>query len=189
MNAEHARTLEDLTAAIGSLPAPPAEVGEVVRIVARPESGERLVLEVAELAEGGSIPGDRWPRQVLEKPGKYDQSAISVIRADLADLFAEGSDPVLAGDNLHVLLDLSEANLPVGSMLEVGAATVRVTPKAHTGCAKFSARFGLESLKATVLPTLRATRLRGLFFEVVRGGAVRVGDPIRVLSRGSGDLG
>ena len=53
----------------------------------------------------------------------------------------------LAGDQLYVDLDLSADNLPPGTRLAVGSAVIEVTPEPHTGCAKFSARFGSEALR------------------------------------------
>ena len=45
----------------------------------------------------------------------------------------------LAGDNLIVDLDLSEANLPAGSQLAIGSEVViEITDLTHTGCSKFA---------------------------------------------------
>ena len=48
----------------------------------------------------------------------------------------------LAGDQLYVDLDLSEANLPAGARLELGSAVIEITDQPHRGCAKFASRFG-----------------------------------------------
>ena len=80
-----------------------------------------------------------------------------------------------AGDQLYVDLDLGESNLPAGSRLAIGEAIVEVSATPHTGCAKFSARFGLDALRFVSTPNGRAMRLRGMNARVVRGGTVRVG--------------
>ena len=68
----------------------------------------------------------------------------------------------LAGDQLYVDLDLSIENLPAGTRLAVGDAVIEVTPEPHTGCAKFSARFGTEALKfVNKSPGPRAAPARG----------------------------
>ena len=44
---------------------------------------------------------------------------------------------------LYLDLDLSHANLPTGSRIQIGeSAVIEVTAKPHNGCAKFHRRFG-----------------------------------------------
>ncbi len=87
----------------------------------------------------------------------------------------------LAGDQVYVDLDLSVDNLPTGTILRLGEAELEVTAAPHTGCAQFSARFGVEALRATATPEGRRLRLRGINTRVVRAGSVSVGDEVRVL--------
>ena len=56
---------------------------------------------------------------------------------------------------------------------------LEVTEDPHTGCKKFSARFGLEALMFVNSPDGRALNLRGINTRIVRPGTVRVGDAIR----------
>ena len=85
----------------------------------------------------------------------------------------------LAGDQLYVDLDLGEANLPAGTRLRVGEAIVEVSAKPHTGCAKFSARFGSDALRWINGPEGRRLRMRGINARVVSAGVVRPGDAVR----------
>jgi MOSC domain-containing protein YiiM len=85
----------------------------------------------------------------------------------------------LAGDQLFVDLDLSEANMPPGTRLTVGSAIVEITEIPHTGCDKFHKRFGHEATKFVNSPQGRSLRLRGLNARVIRSGSVRMGDVIR----------
>ncbi len=87
----------------------------------------------------------------------------------------------LAGDQLYVDLDLAVDNLPPGTRLAVGMAVIEITPHPHTGCAKFSARFGSDALRFVNSPDGRALRLRGINARVVEAGIVRLGDAIRKL--------
>ena len=87
----------------------------------------------------------------------------------------------LAGDQLYVDLDLSGENLPPGTRVAVGSAVLEVTAEPHTGCKKFAARFGLETLEAFNSPEGRALNLRGINTRVVEAGTVRVGDAARKL--------
>lgn len=74
-------------------------------------------------------------------------------------------------------------NLPPGSRLRVGGATLEVTPKPHNGCRKFRARFGDDALRFVSLPELRPRNLRGIYMRVVDGGEVAPGDAVDVISR------
>ena len=73
----------------------------------------------------------------------------------------------LAGDQLYVDLDLSVDNLPAGSRLAVGDAVIEVTAEPHTGCAKFTRRFGLAAHRWINGRAGQAERLRGICAKVV----------------------
>ena len=69
--------------------------------------------------------------------------------------------------------------LPPGSRLAIGSALLEVSEQPHTGCAKFSARFGSDALRWINSPVGRELRMRGMNARVVRGGTVRAGDAVR----------
>jgi MOSC domain-containing protein YiiM len=85
----------------------------------------------------------------------------------------------LAGDNLIVNLDLSEANMPAGQRLTVGEALLEVTNLPHTGCGKFAERFGPDAVRYINAAERKPLRLRGLYARVLKAGTVRVGDVIQ----------
>jgi MOSC domain-containing protein YiiM len=87
----------------------------------------------------------------------------------------------LAGDQLYLDLDLGGRNLPPGTRIAIGHAVLEVTDEPHTGCKKFSERFGLEALMFVNSPEGRALNLRGINTRVVVPGTVRVGDAARKL--------
>jgi hypothetical protein len=167
-----------LEAGLAALPPAPRDAGIVVLVVARPSPGARELPARCSLAVGIGVARDRWASE------KKDPAAeISVMRADVALLFAHGQELSLFGDNLIVDLDLSARNLPVGTRLRVGGALCEVTKKPHTGCKKFGARAGQDALELTKAPELADQRLRGLYVRVVEPGEVGPGDAIEVLSR------
>ena len=86
----------------------------------------------------------------------------------------------LAGDQVYVDLDLSLENLPTGTLLRLARRMLEVTAAPHTGCSKFTERFGVDALRLTATPEGKSLRLRGINTRVVRGGAVSVGDEIAV---------
>ena len=67
---------------------------------------------------------------------------LAVMRIDVCRMFANGQDPAIAGDNLMVDLDLSDANLPCGSQLRLGGALLEVTAE-PTKTARMIRRHGM----------------------------------------------
>lgn len=159
---------------------PPRDVGSVVLLVARAVDHARSTPERVLLQPNAPLPGDRW--DPANKYGTANQ--LSVMDAGVARAVCNGQDLALPGDNLLLDLDLSEANLPVGSVVAIGAAHCEVTEKAHTGCKLYTQRFGIDAMRLTADEQWKTSRLRGLFLRVLRAGEVAVGDPVRVLSRG-----
>jgi MOSC domain-containing protein YiiM len=58
---------------------------------------------------------------------------------------------------------------------------LEVTAKPHTGCAKFSARFGDDAWRFVNSPVGRELNLRGINVRVVDAGVVRRGSEITLL--------
>ena len=84
----------------------------------------------------------------------------------------------LAGDQFFVDLDLSEGAMPAGTKLAIGSAVVEISDVPHTGCAKFTERFGSDATKWVNTGAGRELRLRGVNARVLVGGAVKRGDAI-----------
>ncbi len=166
----------------------PADLGTVRLIVRRPDVDRREVVDEARLDVEEGLVGDNWRARGNRhtSDGSADPEAqITMMSAHAASAFAGEVDRwPQAGDQLYVDLDISESNLPAGSRLAIGDAEVTISAKPHTGCAKFSARFGKEALRLVSTPEGRALRLRGLNARVVVSGTIRTGDTITVVSRG-----
>ena len=167
------------------LRAPSAE-GAVELIVRRPAVDEREVLAEAELDLVAGLVGDTWSLRGSKRTAdgsSHPAMQLTVMSARVVDLVAGGDRErwPLAGDQLYVDLDLSESNLPAGTQLALGSAVIEVTEEPHTGCAKFSARFGREAHRFVNTREYRHLRLRGLNARVVVPGNVRAGEPIRKL--------
>ncbi|MBA2337798.1 MAG: MOSC domain-containing protein [Acidimicrobiia bacterium] len=84
----------------------------------------------------------------------------------------------LAGDQLYVDFDIGVANLPAGSRLRVGTALIEISAKPHTGCNKFSNRFGADALRFVNGDVGAPLRLRGVNARIVEEGSVRTGDKV-----------
>lgn len=179
------RTTAELEAALAHVRQAPADDGTVDLIVRRPATGEREVLHegVLDLAEG--LVGDNWrergSRHTPDGAAEPDRQ-LNVINARLSRLVAVDPERrALAGDQLHLDLDLSIANLPPGTRLALGSAVIEVTEPPHLGCAKFVERFGREAMRFVNSPTGRELRLRGMNARVVAAGTVRPGDTVTKL--------
>lgn len=177
------RTTAELEAFLDEVRAAPAKVGVVDLVVRRPAPDEREVLAEGHLdiheglvGDGWSTRGSRLTADGLAHPGMQ----LNVINVRLSTFVAvDPARRILAGDQLHVDLDLSEDNLPAGTRLALGSAVIEVTPEPHRGCAKFVERFGGDAMRFVNSPVGRQLRLRGLNAKVVEPGSVRPGDEIR----------
>jgi hypothetical protein len=160
----------------------PSDGGSVQLIVRRPAEDVREAVTQARIDRIDGLVGDNWRARgsTTTPDGAANPDAqLTLMNARAAQLIARARDRwQLAGDQLFIDLDLSAANMPPGTHLEVGSAIVEVTAKPHLGCQKFSRRFGLDALRFVNSEIGRELRLRGVNARVVRPGVVRVGDSV-----------
>lgn len=175
-------TIAELEAALAGLRSTPADGGRVELVVRRPEVGEREILVEGLLDPGVGLVGDTWstrPSRQTADGGPPPGMQLTLMNARMIGLLTSSRDEwALAGDQLYVDLDLGVGNLPAGARLRVGDAVVELSAEPHTGCAKFTQRFGLDAMRFVNSPVGRELRLRGANARVVEGGAVRVGDVV-----------
>ncbi len=174
-----------LDAALPHIDAAPADVGTVALVLRRPASNQREVLATAELNLAEGIVGDSWNQRGSSRTddgGPHPDMQLNLMNARVAATIAQSPERwALAGDELYVDLDLSEANLPPGTRLRLGTAVIEITDQPHTGCAKFTRRFGLDAYRWVNDEPGMARRLRGVNAKVVEEGTVSPGDPIAKL--------
>lgn len=181
------RSLGELAAGLDGVRASPRDGGVLELIVARPAPGERAVLDIGELSLEVGLVGDTWHQRSSSRThdgGPHPDMQLNIINARLSALIAaEGTveHRALAGDQLHVDLDLSERNLPAGTRLAIGGAVVEVTDQPHTGCAKFADRFGRQALRFVNAGPGKELRLRGINARVVQAGTIAAGDVVKKL--------
>jgi hypothetical protein len=168
----------------------PKDGGVLKLIVIRPHTGEREVLESCELSLQYGAKGDRWAHKCWKSlpDGSPDPDVqIAVTNYRVLELLADTDERrALAGDNLCVDLDLSDANLHTGDRLNIGKAILEVTAVPHSGCGKFKERFGEEALAYINSPLGKSLHLRGIYARVVKDGVVCVGDSIAKVGTESG---
>jgi hypothetical protein len=177
-----ARTFVELEVGLDEIRRSPTDHGTLQLIVRRPAVDRREMMEAAELDTEQGLAGDTWRIRGSRRTadGSADPEAqVTVMNARVAALLAGSHDAwSAAGDQLYVDLDLAESNLPAGTRLAIGEVLLEVSAVPHTGCAKFSGRFGVDALRFVSTPEGRELRLRGLNARVVRGGTIRLGDRI-----------
>ena len=151
----------------------------------RPAVGAREILEEGQLDLADGLVGDTWKLRTSRRTADgtpHPDMQLNLINSRLVALVSQDKSRWhLAGDQLYVDFDLSEANAPAGTRLAIGSAVIEVTAEPHTGCSKFVERFGLDAMKFVNASERRDLHLRGINARVVQQGAVRVGDAVSKL--------
>src|SRR5688500_749481 len=119
-------TTPELEAAFDDVRQSPATDGRLDLIVRRPAVDAREVLEAGVLDVEQGLLGDTWTQRSSTRTpdgSPHPDMQLHLINARFSRLIA-GSDEraALAGDQLHLDLDLSGANLPPGARLHIGDA-------------------------------------------------------------------
>ena len=182
------RTMEELEAGLEEIRRSPSEAGTLELIVRRPGVDRREVLDRGELSHDEGLVGDSWKDRGSRRTddgSAHPDMQLNVINARLIGLLAGSKDRwPPAGDQLYLDLDLSHENLPSGTQIAIGEAVIEVTEQPHTGCKKFSVRFGVDALRFVNSEVGKALRLRGLNARVIVPGTIHAGDAVRKLKRG-----
>jgi MOSC domain-containing protein YiiM len=169
-------TTEQLTAGMSSITLSPEDEGPIEMLVVRPTVDERLTPSSVEVSGALGVHNDRWSQGAARD---YPDTQITIINSRLLDLVSGGRERwALAGDNIVADMDLSQANLVPGQKLEIGSAILEITDTPHTGCNKFSGRYGAEALRFVNVGPGKEMRLRGVYARVVQDGTITVGDRI-----------
>ena len=180
-------TWDELEAGLDEIRRAPKDAGELMMIVRRPAVGVRDVLEEGELDPVEGLVGDSWGRRASKRTSDgspHPDMQLNIMGARVVDLVAQDRARwALAGDQLFVDMDLTDANLPPGTRLALGSAVIEVTDQPHLGCEKFIQRFGVDAMKFVNSTIGRELHLRGINARVVRAGRIRVGDLATKLPR------
>jgi hypothetical protein len=174
--------LATLEAGLDQIRASPKDAGCVELICRRPHTEQREVIDEAVLDTGEGLVGDNWLMRGSKSTADgsaHPDMQLTLMNVRSATLIAGAPERrQLAGDQFFVDLDLSVENIPPGSRLKLGDATVEITEIPHRGCGKFSERFGVDALKFVNSEVGRELNLRGVNAKIIDGGVVRRGDAI-----------
>ena len=181
LNVEYLSVTE-LEAGLDHIRQAPKDNGTLKLIVRRPAVDERETMSEGQLDLQEGLVGDTWTIRVSShskdgQPTLYAQ--VTVMNARAIGLLAQTEDRwALAGDQLFVDFDLSEENIPPGTRLAIGSAVIEVSAEPHSGCKKFSARFGVDAMKFVNSPAGQRLHLRGINTKVIQAGTIRIGDVV-----------
>ena len=176
-------TMEELEAGLDEIRQSPKDEGRLEMIVRRPGTDEREVLRESELDLIDGLVGDSWRMRGSSRSADgsaHPEMQLTVMNARLIALVAQSKERwQLAGDQLFIDLDLSAENLPPGTRLAIGSSVIEVTAQPHTGCKKFTARFGRDAMKFVNSAVGQQLHLRGINAKVVQPGVIRVGGVVK----------
>lgn len=176
-------SMEELEKGLEASLQSPREDGRLELIVRRPQVEEREVISQGRLDLAAGLEGDNWQARgsTTTPDGSADPEAqVTLMNSRVIHLLTQSKDQwPLAGDQFYVDMDLSEDNLPAGTRIAIGSAVVEVSAKPHTGCKKFSERFGVDALKFISMTENKPLRMRGINARVVQSGEFKTGDLIR----------
>ena len=173
-----------LDAALPHIQQAPADEGVLELIVRRPGKGQREILSEGILSPAYGLQGDNWRQRgssATANRSAHPDMQINMMNSRVTAAVAQDrSRWPLAGDQLYVDMDLSEANLPPGTRLSIGSAVLQITAEPHLGCKLFVERFGRDAVMFVNSDIGKQMHLRGLNARVVQGGEIAVGDPVSV---------
>ncbi len=174
-----------LAAALPKVLAAPQTGGEIRLLCARPKPNQRNFPDQLSFNRAVGVVGDfeaSRPWLMLEDGSPDPRNQVSIMSSRVLDLVWQGRTPrAHPGDNIAVDLDLSYANLPTGTLLQVGTAVLRVSDEPNDGCAKWKVRLGKAAYDWVRTCDNRPYRLRGLFCSVEQDGIVVLGDKVAKL--------
>ncbi|GGF56089.1 hypothetical protein GCM10011402_05070 [Paracoccus acridae] len=179
-------TLGDLARALPHVLAAPKDDARADCLCFRPGFNQRAFPDQLTLTRAEGIPGERWmtaPWLKLPDGSPDPRIQVSILPRRVMDaVWLDRENTLHPGDTIICDLDTSEANLPVGTLLQVGTAVLRVSDVFNDGCVKWKVRYGQAAKDWITAPGHPELRLRGILCSIEQDGKVALGDPIRKLA-------
>ncbi|WP_229804442.1 MOSC domain-containing protein [Neogemmobacter tilapiae] len=165
--------------------AAPKDGGTVEMLCFRPAFNKRDFVESLTLTKAHGVPGERWekaPWLRLADGRPHPGIQVSILPRRVLDLvWRDRANTPHPGDTFICDLDMTEANLPEGQLLQIGEAVLRVSDVFNDGCVKWKARYGKPAYDWVRAPENRPLRLRGVLCSIESDGIIRNGDRLTVL--------
>lgn len=174
-------TLPELNSALSHVLAAPKTNAPILGLCLRPTIGQRVFPERINMTKATGIPGERWvvtPWLKLADGSPDPRIQVSILQSRVMDLVWQDRSQPHPGDSIIADLEMSEANLPVGTLIQAGTAVLRVSDVWNDSCAKWKVRYGKDAYDwVRANPSLR---LRGILCAVEVDGVVGLHDRLRI---------
>jgi hypothetical protein len=178
-------TAAELAAALPAILAAPRDGGVTRLLCSRPGPNARAFPQTLTFTRATGVAGDfehARPWLTLADGSPDPRNQVSITPWQVLELVWRDRDRVPhPGDNIAVDMNLTAANLPVGTLLQAGNAILRVSDEPNDGCVKWKVRYGRAAYDWITHPDHLPLRLRGLFCSVEQDGDMRLGDTLRCL--------
>lgn len=175
--------LTDLNAALPQVMACAKTDAAISCLCLRPDRGTRAFPDRLILTQAQGVVGDRWLTTAwLTLPdGSPDPRVqVSILPQRVLDLvWTDRENTPHPGDQIVADLNMSEENLPIGTLIRAGSAVLRVSDEPNLGCVKWKVRYGADAL--TWVESHPTLRLRGVLCSVEQDGIVNLQDRLQVL--------
>ncbi len=175
-------TAEALDQALSHVLAAPKDGAVVEMLCLRPAYNQRRFVDRISVTRAHGIPGERWataPWLRLADGSPDPGIQISILPRRVLDLvWRDRENTPHPGDTFIADLDMTEANLPAGSLLAVGTAVLRVSEVFNDACVKWKVRYGVAAKAWITADGHKPLRLRGILCSVERDGTIANGDRI-----------
>lgn len=171
---------DELDRALPDVLAAPKDGAAISMLCLRPERGARQFVSEISVTCAHGIPGERWGTQpwlLMDDGQPHPGIQISILQQRVLDLvWRDRRNTPHPGDTFIADMDLSEDNLPVGQLLQVGTAILEVSDVFNNACAKWKVRYGTEAKDWIVAEGHPELRLRGVLCSVYQDGSFSNGD-------------
>lgn len=147
--------------------------GSVAGLVETPEPHRHALREEVVAVVGRGFAGDH-PQKSFYKGAYVPGREVSAISVEILRIL--NVDPVLVGDNL-ITMAIDLCRLGAGDLVRVGDIVLERSSRPHRPCTTFRNRTSPEAFAV-----VSRSGYRGALFSVRRGGTIRTGDPIVVVS-------
>ncbi|SFM22550.1 hypothetical protein SAMN04488042_10572 [Shimia aestuarii] len=176
-------TLDELMRALPEVMAALKDGAAIDMLCLRPARNQRRFVDEMTLTRAEGIPGERWksePWLRTDDGAPHPGIQVSILPRRVLDLVWRDRENVLhPGDTFVADMDMSLENLPVGQLLDVGTAVLRVSDVFNDGCVKWKARYGAAAKDWITAPGHPALRLRGILCSIEQDGVIRTGDILK----------
>lgn len=174
-----------LDAAIASINAAPYDGAVIEQLCFRPDFGERTYVDKLTVTAQGGVQGCRWSHSpwLTNQDGSGDPCIqVSILQKQVLDLvYAPDGDAPHPGDTMIADMNLSEENLPVGTLIQAGSAVLEVGGHFNNACVKWKVRYGNDALEWVREAENVKYRLRGVLCKVHTDGVIENGGKLQKL--------